>query len=170
MSKRKLLAYIVCGLIAIAVRPTSAAAATPGLTGSWQFTLTPILPHTGTPVVPIPGLATFTSDGSVIETDGSEFAINPASTTPVSTVGTPGHGIWEPGNTPISLYVQYFSLVLDPTGALYARNITTMMLSLNTTGNQFSGTYVTDQVIGTETKLLSSGTVTGQLIPHSPLP
>jgi hypothetical protein len=59
---------------------------------------------------------------------------------------------------------------LDPNGALYARNITTMVLSLNTTGNQFSGTYVTDQVIGTETKILSSGAVTGQLIPHSPLP
>jgi hypothetical protein len=169
MSNRTLVACIVCGLIAIAFQPTSAAAATPSLAGSWQFTLTPSSP-TGAAPVEIPGLATFTSNGSVVETDGSEFVTKPASTTPLPTAGTPGHGIWQLGNTPISLYVQYISLVLNPDGSLYARNITTMMLSLNTTSDQFSGTFVTDHAIGTQTKVISSGAVSGQLIPHSPLP
>jgi len=168
MFRRTLLALIVCGLLAIAVQPTSAAAATPSLAGSWQFTLTPTAPPTP-PVVQIPGLATFTTDGSVIETDGSEFVPVPPTAAPIKPA-TPGHGIWQLGATPVTLYVQYISLVLDPDGSLFARNITTMLLTMNSTGDQFSGTYETDQEIGTTTKTLSKGTVSGQLIPHVPLP
>jgi hypothetical protein len=169
MFKRTLLASIVCGLIAIAVQPISAVAATPNLTGSWQFTLTPMTPPTP-PVVPIPGLATFTTDGSVVETDGSEFLPSPVSATPLASVSSPGHGIWQLANTPTSLYVQYISLVFQANGGLYAKNITTMFLSLNSKGNQFTGTYATNQAIGSINTLLSSGTVSGQLIPHVPLP
>jgi len=168
MRKQTLFALIVCGLTAIAFQPTSAAAATPSLAGSWQFTLTPTAPPTP-PVVEIPGLATFTTDGSAIETDGSEFVPNPPSTTPVNG-GTPGHGIWQQGNTPESLYIEYISLVLNADGSLYARNITTMLVTLNSAGDQFKGSYTTDQVIGASTKVVSSGTVSGQLIPHVPLP
>jgi hypothetical protein len=169
MSKRTLLACIVSGLIAIVIQPTSASAATPSLAGSWQFTLTPTTPPTP-PVVEIAGLATFTTDGSAIETDGSEFVPNPAATTPVAHPASPGHGIWQLGNTPISLYVQYFSLLFEADGALYAKNVTTMFVSLNATGDAFTGTYTTDQLMGGTTKKLSSGTVSGQLIPHIPLP
>jgi hypothetical protein len=165
MSKRTLFASIFCGLIAIAVQTMSAA--TPSLAGSWEFTLTATTP---TPAVEIPGLATFTTDGSVIETDGSEFAPIPSSTATVK-ASTPGHGIWQLANTPETLYVQYISLVLDADGALYARNVTTMFLTMDTTtGNSFKGTYTTEQTMGTLTRTLSSGTVTGQLIPHLPLP
>jgi hypothetical protein len=83
---------------------------------------------------------------------------------------TPGHGIWQLANTPITLYVKYLSLVLDADGALYATNVTTMFLMVNATGSTFSGSYTTQQVIGTVTKVLSSGTVSGQLIPHVLLP
>jgi hypothetical protein len=168
MSRRTLLRSIVCGLIAIAVQPMSAAAATPSLAGSWQFTLTPTAPPTP-PVIQIPGLATFTTDGSVIETDGSEFVPNPPSTVPIK-AATPGHGIWQLANTPVTLYVKYISLVLDADGSLYARNVTSMFLTLNSTGNHFTGAYTTDQEIGGVTKTLSNGTVSGQLIPHVPLP
>jgi hypothetical protein len=168
MSRKTLFASMVCGLIAIAFQPMSAVAATPSLAGSWQFTLTPTAPPTP-PVIQIPGLATFTTNGSVIETDGSEFVPNPPSTTPIN-ASTPGHGIWQTGNTPGSLYVEYISLVLNADGSLYARNVTTMLIALNTKGNQFSGSYTTDQVIGGVTKTLSNGTVNGQLIPHVPLP
>jgi hypothetical protein len=165
MSKRMLFASIFCGLIAIGVHPMSAA--TPSLAGSWQFTLTATTP---TPAVLIPGLATFTTDGSVVETDGSEFAVTPSSTTPEK-ARTPGHGIWQLANTPETLYVQYISLVLDANGALYAHNVTTMFLTVDpTTKSTFTGTYATVQVIGTISKILSTGTVAGQLIPHVPLP
>jgi len=168
MRRRTLLASIVCGLSAIAVQSMSAVAATlPSLVGSWQFTLTPTTPVS--PVVPIPGLATFTKDGSVIETDGSEFVPIPSTMVAVR-ASTPGHGIWQPGPVPGALYVQYISLVLEADGALFARNITTMTLTMNTKGNQFTGTYTTDQEIGTLIIILSTGTVSGQLIPHLPLP
>jgi hypothetical protein len=166
MFTKTFLASIVCGLIAIAVQPMSAVAATPSLAGSWQFTLTPTTP---TPPVEVPGLVTFTTDGSAIETDGLEFVPNPASTTPING-STPGHGIWQPGNTPASLYVEYISLVLNTDGSLYGRNVTTMLVSLNSKGNQFSGSYTTTQEVGTITRILSSGTVSGLLIPHVPLP
>jgi hypothetical protein len=170
MRSKMFLASIVCGLIAFAIQPIPAAAATPTLAGSWQFTLTPTVPPTATPpAVEIPGLATFTTDGSVIETDGSEFVPNPPSATPVN-ASTPGHGIWQMANTPVTLYVQYVSLVLNPDGSLYARNITSMFLTENSNGNQFAGSYTTDQEMGGATKTLSSGTVKGQLIPHVPLP
>jgi hypothetical protein len=168
MSSRTFLASIFFGLIAIAVQPMSAAA-TPSLAGSWQFTLTPTAPPTP-PVVEIPGLATFTTDGSVIETDGSEFAPIPVSTAAPTRPGTPGHGIWQLANTPITLYVQYISLLVNADGSLFGRNITTMFVTLNSKGNQFSGTYTTDQVVGSITTVVSSGTVNGQLIPHVPLP
>jgi hypothetical protein len=159
MRSKTFFASIVCGLVAIAVQPKSAAAATPTLAGSWQFTLTPTSPPTP-PVIQIPGLVTFTTDGSAIETDGSEL-INHRS---------PGHGIWQAGPTPGSLYVEYISLVLTAEGSLSARDVTTMLLSQSSTGNQFAGSYTTVQEAGGVTITLFSGTVSGQLIPHVPLP
>jgi len=169
MSRRTLIGNIVYGLIVMALQSVPAAAATPNLTGSWQFTLTPASTTTP-PVVVIPGLATFTTDGSVVETDGSEFAPGPLSTSPIAMPATPGHGIWQMANTPETLFVQYISLVLESDGSLHARNITTMFLTMNSKGNQFTGTYATDQVTGTVATLVSSGKVSGQLIPHIPLP
>ena len=166
-NNQTLLASLAFGLIALTVQPVTAAAATPSLTGSWQFTLTPGTTTTP-PVVQIPGLVTFTTDGSAIETDGSEFVPNP-STTPNS-VRTPGHGIWQIGATPSSLYVEYISLELNPDGSLYAKVVTTMILALNSKGNEFSGSYTTVHEIGTVTTSLSSGAVSGQLIPHLALP
>ena len=167
MSKRTIFASVFCGLIAIAVQPMSAA--TPSLAGSWQFTLTSTSPTATPPAAEIPGLATCTADGSVVETDGSEF-VPVLSSTGAAKTSTPGHGIWQLANTPETLYVRYISLVLDADGALYARNVTTMFLTMGANGNSFKGAYSTEQTIGTLTKLLSSGTVTGQLIPHVPLP
>jgi hypothetical protein len=166
MSRTTLFASLFCGLIALAVQPMSAA--TPSLAGSWQFTLTPT-GSTTTPPVEIPGLATFTGDGSAIETDGSELAPAPSSTGVVR-ASTPGHGIWQLANTPETLYVRYISLVLDGNGSLYARNVTIMYLTMDASGKTFTGTYTTDQVMGTLTSVLATGTVTGEIIPHVALP
>jgi len=169
MSKKTFFTALMCGLIAISVQPLLAAP--PSLAGSWQFTLIPGASPATTPAVEIPGLATFTADGSAIETDGSEFAAVPSSTaTPVKS-STPGHGIWQMANTPETLYVQYISLVLEPDGSLFARNITTMFLTVDPmTGSTFKGTYTTVQIMGTIAKVVSEGKVTGTLIPHVPLP
>jgi hypothetical protein len=45
-----------------------------------------------------------------------------------------------------------------------------MLLALNSKGNKFAGSYTTVQEAGGVTITLSSGTVSGQLIPHVPLP
>jgi hypothetical protein len=169
MPRKAFFAAIVCGLIAIAVQPMSAGSSTPSLAGSWQFVLTPTSPTP--PVLEIAGLVTFTTDGSAVETDGSELASIPNSSAAVPKTASPGHGIWQLGNTPASLYVEYISLVLNKNGSLFARNVTTMLVALDaTTGTTFTGSYTTDQVIGTVTKTISSGTVNGVLIPHVPLP
>jgi len=171
MHRKLLLASIVCGLISIAVQPLSSAATNlPSLTGSWQFVLTPSTPSTTPPVVPIPGLATFTSNHTVVETDGTEFATVPPPTAAGPIGASPGHGIWQPGNTPTDLYVEFFSLLFNPDGSLYAENVTTMLVTLNAKGNQFQGSYQINQTMGSITRALSSGTVQGRLIPHVPLP
>lgn len=168
MPSKTLLSCIVFGLIALCVQPMTAASTPPTLAGSWQFTLTPTTPPTP-PVVQIPGLATFTPEGSVIETDGTELVPIPSSSgQPLA--ATPGHGVWEPAPVPGALYVQYFSILVQPDGALYARNITQMTVTLNTTGNGFSGAYTTTQVAGGATRIIAQGTVSGQLIPRNPLP
>jgi len=169
MRSKAFLASIVCGLIAIAVQPKSAAAATPTLAGSWRFTLTPTVPPTPVvpPVIPIPGLVTFTPNGSTIETDGSEFAPSPTTTVAAQ---TPGHGIWENGPTPGSLYVEYISLVLNPNGSLFGENVTTMLVSLSANGRAFMGSYTTVQEANGVTTTVSGGTVSGTLIPKIPLP
>ena len=164
---RVLLACFVCGMIFAVAQPASSSSKPPNLTGSWQFTLIPMEPPTP-PSIEIPGLATFTADGSVIETDGSEFAT--AAPTTLLRPSTPGHGIWQLANTPVTLFVQYISLVLHPSGALRATNTTTMFLRMNSEGTQFSGTYQTMQTSGSTTKMISSGMVRGHLIPHVLLP
>jgi hypothetical protein len=170
MSSKTLFASILSGLMAIAIQPMSAA--TPSLAGSWQFTLTATTPPSSTtPATETPGLATFTADGSVIETDGSEFAPSVPSSTAEVIKATPGHGIWQLANTPETLFVKYISLLLDADGALYGQNMTTMFLTIDaTTGTTFKGAYTTLQIIGTLTRIVSTGTVSGVLIPHVPLP
>jgi hypothetical protein len=166
MFGKTFLATIICGLIAILAQPMSMAAATPSLAGSWQITLTP----TAGPVpIAISGLATFTAEGSMVETDTSEVVPAVASTGAL-TYGTPGHGIWQVLPAFTGLYVQYISLVASADGSLYARNITTMTVTVNSAGTQFNGSYTTSQASVTGTTTTTSGTVKGQLIPHPTLP
>lgn len=171
MSTKTLLTSIFCGLILLLAQPMSMTAATPTLAGSWQFTLTPTTPPT--PTSTVPGLATFTKDGSVIETDGLEVAPGIASTVNGLGYGTPGHGIWQLLPCLCGYYVQYISLVVDTNGALHAKNTTTMTVtvSASSSGTQFSGAYTTVQVgpAGSVPKT-TTGTVSGQLIPHPALP
>src|SRR5260370_23852153 len=72
--RRKLVACISFGLLLSAIQPLAAQATNPpSLAGSWQLTLIAGGPPASSPaVVPGPGLATFTSDGSVVETDATE--------------------------------------------------------------------------------------------------
>ena len=171
MFQKTFLASMICGLLAILAQPTSAAAASPSLAGSWQFSLTPTTPPT--PTAPIWGLATFTTDGSVVETDTSEVVPGTASTvgaTASATYGTPGHGIWQVAPAVTNLFVEYLSLVANPDGSLFSKKVTTMIVTLTSNGAQLAGTYTTTEALSSGTTTTTSGSVKGQLIPHPALP
>jgi hypothetical protein len=168
MCSKTFLASIVYGLLAFVPQSMFAASSTPSLAGSWQFTLTPTT-SSGT-AVSYPGLATFTTNGSVVETDGTEYASIPVTSGAPPKAATSGHGVWGPDNTPLALLVQYISLVVNADGSLYAKRMTTMVLTVSSTGETFSGTYATNQVVGGSTTVISSGTVSGTLIPQLIVP
>jgi hypothetical protein len=140
----------------------------PSLAGSWEVKLVPNPNLTGSNSV-VPGLATFTTDGSAIETDSSE--IIPGQILP-NTFATPGHGIWQPGPAIGNLFVQFTSLVTNPDGSLRAKKIYTMTVRLTANRTQFKGGYNFELVNPTGQQGLGSGsgTVTGQLIVHPLLP
>jgi hypothetical protein len=124
----------------------------PTLVGAWAFTATP---ETKSDVAPpsIEGLATFTSDGTVAETDT------------MSIVGriSPGHGIWQRGPIPGGyFFVRYLSLRPNPNGTMHSKLIMTMFLTVNSTGDQFSGPYDIQVLDGNgDTMSTSKGAVDG---------
>ena len=161
---------IALWVIVSSFQSLAAQTTTPSLAGSWQLTLTPSSPTAAAPV-PIHGLATFTSDGSMVETDSSEIVPAIASSSGGSIYSTPGHGIWQPGPAAGNLFIQFISLELNRSGALHARKTVTITGVLDSTGNQFSGNY-NYQVVDSmgRTAATGTGTVTGQRIPHPLLP
>ena len=148
-------------LIYAALNSLVAQTTAPALIGAWQFTATP--ETSGDAVSPsIDGLATFTSDGTVTETD----------TLSVLGRGSPGHGIWQRGPIPGGyFFVRFMSLKPNPNGTLHSKRIVSMFLTVNSTGDEFSGPYDI-QVVDTkgDTISTSKGTVDGKLIAHPLLP
>lgn len=166
---------IACVALALAPTPSQPLAAqsttSPSLTGSWQLTLIASTPPLSAPaVVPIPALATFTEDGSVVETGATEVvAMTTSSGAPV--YATPGHGIWQPGPVFGRLFIQFINLLVNPNETLHAKKTVTITGALNSTGNQFNGNY-SFQLVDPSGHVIAkgSGTVTGERIPHPLLP
>jgi hypothetical protein len=169
MRRKLLFACIVFGLSLSAVQPVAAQASNlPSLAGSWQLTLMPVSPTASVPVR-VAALATFTSDGSVIETDASEVV--PVMVEGTAVYGTPGHGIWQPGPAISNLFIQFISLLLNQNETLHAKKIVTITGSLDSTGNRFRGSYSYELVNPAGVVIVTgSGAVTGQRIPHPLLP
>jgi hypothetical protein len=116
------------------------------------------IPATETPVT---GLATFTSDKTVIETDTNAAALRL----------TPGHGIWTVGPVVSHWFIRFTNLEPSPNGTLEATRVTTLTVELNSTGNKFSGGYSSTLFYATHPlAVTSSGTVTGQLMQIPLLP
>ncbi len=168
MSRTMFFAGMACGLILILAPSGFTQTGTiPSLLGSWEFSLKPSQ-MTGAATTLVPGLATFTGDGSVIETDSSEVV--PGQIVPDG-YATPGHGIWQPGPVFGSLFVRFTSLVVNSDGSLRAKKITTLTVKLRASGNQFSGGYSFQLVDPTGHAItFGSGTVTGQRMVHPLLP
>ena len=169
--KRQLIGtFISLGLLLSAVPPLAAQAASlPSLAGSWQLTFTPLSP-TASVVTPFQGLATFTSDGSVVETDATEV-VPMMSATGITVHGTPGHGIWQRGPAIGNLFIRFINLLVNQNETLHARKIVTITGALDSTGNHFSGNY-SNELVGPAGRVIrrESGTVTAERIPHPLLP
>jgi hypothetical protein len=171
MMKSKLsIAFLSVGLILFAGHGYAARATTPStsLAGSWQLVLLPVTPVV--PPAPVHGLVTFTTDGSLVETDATEVVpIITSAATPSH--GTPGHGIWQPGPVFGTYYIRFVTLIVDNNGVLKATKTVIITGTLDSTGNTFAGTYsyqVVDSagnVIGT-----GSGRASADRMIHSPLP
>ena len=171
MKSKLVIALVILGAVLSGLEPLAAQSPTPApLAGSWQLTLTPSRQNPPATAPTIYALATFTSDGSAIETDSSEVApISPAVMTGVR--ATAGHGIWQPAPAFGNLYIQFINLVVNSNGSLYARKTVTIGGALDSTGNNFSGSYsyvLTDPNGGV--LATGSGTAAGQRIPHPALP
>jgi hypothetical protein len=113
----------------------------------------------------------------VIETDTSETAPMPVSAQldtgreRAAVFGTPGHGIWQPGPAFGSLFIRFTSLFANPDSTLHSKRTVTMMVRLNSTGDQFGGGYsfvVSDPTGHAITT--GSGIVSAKLMTHPLLP
>jgi hypothetical protein len=170
--KDKLAIVCLCsGLSLLAAQPLAQPSNTQTLAGSWQLTFIPGGPTPVTPpVAPVPGLATFTTDGSVVETDGTEVVPMTISTTP-AVFGTPGHGIWQVGPAVGTFFIQFMSLFVNQNATLNAKKTVTITGTLDSAGNNFTGSY-NFEVINAAGQVITSGSgaFTAQKIPHPLLP
>ena len=172
MIRRILLACtLLCCLVGVGI--WSSYARTPQssstLVGSWQLTLVPNVPPTDPATIPVPGLATFSSDETVIATAGGVI-VGPFSSTGGVTNGvTPAHGIWQPSPAVGRFFIKLIGLVTNPNESLAATRTFTTTVLPNATGDSFSGSYTLEIVEGSIV-VTSTGTVNGKRIPHSLLP
>jgi hypothetical protein len=101
------------------------------LVGSWRATFTP---KAGDPsqFPPLPALFTFTSDGTLVETDGGALA-------PVlDTYGSPGHGVWRKvGERKFEM--KNIILVVNADGTLFLTGTITLSVKVSPNGQTFTG-------------------------------
>jgi hypothetical protein len=162
MRRRIVVTLALGGLLILAAHTFSRAqtpTTRPTLVGTWVLTLTPTASPTAEPSVT--GLATFTSDQSVIETDTNAAALRL----------TPGHGVWQLGPVVGHWYVRFNNLESSPNGTLRATRITTITGAFNATGNQITGSFYSELIDPSGHVVTSgSGDVTGQLMQIPLLP
>lgn len=171
MSKKTLIASFIFGLAVICAQPKSLSAATPTLTGVWNLVFEPTSPN----VLPnIPGLATFSADGTLQETDGAEAAPGSINAGTITTYGTPGHGHWEAFPSGTGFFILFDSLNVNSDATLNSRRTTQAAVTVSAgTGGAatLSGTYTTTVAMpdggGTVTQ---SGNIKGNFVPAPALP
>jgi len=164
MVQKPLLAMLAFALAAMAL-PAAAQPVLPNMSGSWQFSLMPNGSSNS-----IAALGTFTTDGSVVETDESNLAPLSFGTGRTLYSSTTGHGIWQPGPAISRLYIQITSLVSKRAGAYSGKRVLTITGGLDSTGNNFSGAYTVQFTETNGQTQTATGNVTGQKMVHPLLP
>ena len=102
------------------------------LVGSWGATFTPI---SGNPVQfpPLPALFTFTSDRTLVETDGGSLVPF------MNTFGSPGHGVWRKiGKRQFE--IKNIIMVVNSDGTLFLTGTIRLTVKVSADGDSFQGT------------------------------
>lgn len=160
MLHRRLSLFSFCTLLVSLIQPAAVAQSVSmsPLVGSWDFMARP---SSSLNTTTVSGLLTFTSDGTVVESDTGEAAVH----------ATPGHGIWQPSPVAGHWFVRFSSLTPNAVGSLHSRRIVTLTVAVNSAGDQFSGSYSFEVVDPTGHVLTTvTGTLSGQLMQHPLLP
>ncbi|MGO4885781.1 MAG: hypothetical protein ACLP59_33915 [Bryobacteraceae bacterium] len=117
----------------------------------------------------IPGLATFTSDGMVIETDGAEVAPGSSSSGTITSYGTSGHGYWVLFSNSTGFTISFDSLNINPDESLQSKRSTVANVTLSAGSNgavSLSGSYTTTVTTPDGGgQVMQTGTVKGSLMP-----
>lgn len=101
------------------------------LVGSWRATFTPI-PGDPAQFPPIPALFTFTSDGTLVETDGGSLVPF------MNTFGSPGHGVWRKiGNHRYE--IKNIILVVNSDMTLFLTGTIRLTVKVSANGDSFQG-------------------------------
>jgi hypothetical protein len=102
-----------------------------GLVGSWRATFTPVA---GNPVQfpPLPALFTFTSDGTLVETDGGSLVPF------MDTFGSPGHGVWRKTGRH-KFEMKNIIIVVNSDGTLFLTGTIRLTVQLSADGDSFQG-------------------------------
>ena len=127
MKFRSVIALVSLGATFLAIEPLPGQTPTSILRLVAVYFFVPANPNLNVTDATIHALATFTSDGSVVETDSSQVVpISPAVARGVRT-GTAGHGIWQPAPAIGNLFIESINLIVNPNATLYVRNLSPSM-------------------------------------------
>jgi hypothetical protein len=121
------------------------------LVGSWTATFTPI---PGDPVqfAPIPALFTFTSDGTLVETDGGGLQPSPD----LKMFGSPGHGVWRKLKDHTYEFKNVIIVINAVDATLFLTITVHMTVVLDKSGDKFKGNG-TFKVVDTNGAVLIEG-------------
>ena len=184
MRRKMAASCIVCFLLGWAAQTGSAQITPPSLVGSWQLTLVPDS-LTSPPSIPIPALATFSSDGNAIAIGNSILAgADGVALVPATKKGkkqcpdgnclsgTPmAVGNWNGGGAVGHVFFKVLSQITNTNGSLFATRTFQAIVTPSSDGSQFTGSY-SFQIIDSSGAMIASGSgaITATLIPHEFIP
>jgi hypothetical protein len=123
------------------------------IVGAWTIKF--VSPTSPPQFQPIPGVITFTSDGTVLESDGGEVAPTVIPGVPTQ-YGTAGHGVWKCGEYG-EVTLKLIEVFVFPDDTLSATGTLKFTLKLNANGDAFAGSG-TFKFIDPKGNVLASGT------------
>jgi hypothetical protein len=123
-----------------------------GIVGAWKIKF--VSPTNPPQFQPIPGVMTFTSDRTIIESDGGEVAPTVIPGVPTQ-YGTTGQGVWKCGENG-EVVLKIVEIFVFPDGTLSATGTLNFRIKLHDDGESFSGSG-SYQFVDPKGNVLASG-------------